>query len=229
MNELNKEERTYESVFMKNIKVCDNGCWEIANTTGFVQISGKRKTFQHIAYFIKFGTWIAKGRQRINTCMNSKCVNPEHTLENSLRAHLNRRTRICDNGCIEYTGTLTRDGYGQFWHDGHWLAHRAAWVLEHGDIPKSLEIMHSCDNRRCINIEHISLGTHIENMQDCKQKGRNNISGAGFGNKNGRRLTKDQASDIKTSSDKVIELAKRYDVCATSIRNIKTGKTWKNV
>jgi hypothetical protein len=54
-----------------------------------------------------------------------------------------------------------------------WRAHRAAWVEAHGDIPEGMFVLHQCDNRACVNVAHLFLGTHQDNMDDRESKGRN--------------------------------------------------------
>jgi hypothetical protein len=46
-----------------------------------------------------------------------------------------------------------------------------------GPIPKGKVVMHECDNPRCVNINHLRLGTQQENVQDCIRKGRGNRTG----------------------------------------------------
>ncbi len=77
--------------------------------------------------------------------------------------------RIQANGsCIEWTGTIDKDGYGQFHRGGRSApfvsAHR--WSYEHhvGPIPKGLHIDHLCRNRRCVNPEHLEPVTPKENV-----------------------------------------------------------------
>ena len=77
-------------------------------------------------------------------------------------------------GCREWQGYVQRSrGYGAF-NVGrrHWLAHRFAWERANGPIPKGLYVLHSCDNRVCCNPQHLSVGTHIENIRDCVAKRR---------------------------------------------------------
>jgi hypothetical protein len=79
--------------------------------------------------------------------------------------------------CIVFDGHLTEKGYGRINHrvDGRIVskyAHRLAWEAVHGPIPDGMIVMHTCDNRPCINVEHLRLGTQSENMQDMYHKGR---------------------------------------------------------
>lgn len=75
--------------------------------------------------------------------------------------------------CIEYSGYKMPTGYGMRGYKGKvWLAHRAAWDEEVGPIPDGMNVLHSCDNRACVNIEHLFLGSHTDNMQDMVSKGR---------------------------------------------------------
>lgn len=76
-------------------------------------------------------------------------------------------------GCWEWQG-WTAHGYGYFRHDDgtDWRAHRASYSLLVGPIPEGFCVLHSCDNRRCVNPEHLWVGTASDNMRDCVQKGR---------------------------------------------------------
>jgi hypothetical protein len=51
-------------------------------------------------------------------------------------------------------------------------AHRWAWTLAHGPIPLGMVLLHTCDNPRCSNVEHLALGTYAENSADMMTKGR---------------------------------------------------------
>jgi len=76
-------------------------------------------------------------------------------------------------GCSEWVqGSRARD-YGGVRVDGEmWLAHRWVWVEANGPIPPGLCVLHSCDNPRCVNLDHLFLGTQQENMADMVSKGR---------------------------------------------------------
>ncbi len=52
------------------------------------------------------------------------------------------------------------------------LAHREAYKLAHGRIPRGKLVLHKCDTRRCINPEHLYAGTAAQNTDDMLRRGR---------------------------------------------------------
>jgi hypothetical protein len=82
--------------------------------------------------------------------------------------------RDSDSKCWEWQAGLNKQGYGMMRFDGPpENAHRISWKLANGrNIPPGMCVMHSCDNRRCVNPAHLSLGTHEQNMADMVAKGR---------------------------------------------------------
>jgi hypothetical protein len=82
-----------------------------------------------------------------------------------------------DTGCWEWTASCARGGYGQFTtsvKDGRtwYRAHRFSYTAHKGEIPEGMVVMHGCDNPCCVNPEHLSVGTHADNIRDRDVKGR---------------------------------------------------------
>jgi len=89
------------------------------------------------------------------------------------------------NGCLEWTGTTDKDGYGRFQVNGKTTrTHRVAWTLANGPIPDGLHVLHHCDNPPCGETEptegypegHLFLGTVADNMADKIAKGREGVN-----------------------------------------------------
>lgn len=77
------------------------------------------------------------------------------------------------SGCWNWRSSLTSSGYGQFqWRGRCRAAHRVSWEFFRGPIPEGLWVLHKCDNRLCVNPDHLYLGTVIENNADIMARGR---------------------------------------------------------
>src|SRR6185436_14753653 len=77
------------------------------------------------------------------------------------------------NKCIIWKKAISSTGYGATFYKGKNIsAHRLTWIKNNGEIPKGLLVLHKCDIRSCVNIEHLWLGSHKENSQNMVKKGR---------------------------------------------------------
>ena len=76
--------------------------------------------------------------------------------------------------CLEFTGAKDDAGYGRIFGEHGKLVrlHRAVWAKANGEIQQGKVIMHVCDNRACIELAHLKLGTQIENIKDMHTKER---------------------------------------------------------
>lgn len=82
------------------------------------------------------------------------------------------------DGCWIWTGAFRYDGYGHVaFMRKQSAAHQRAYRIAKGDIPKGMWVLHSCDNRKCVNPAHLRLGTRAENMQDAIDRKRLHTDG----------------------------------------------------
>jgi len=127
--------------------------------------------------------------------------------------------------CFPYSGWKDKNGYGviRAWRKfriKERRAHRAAWIIANGPIPKGVFVLHKCDNPSCIRISHLFLGTALDNKRDSQHKNRGVI-----GERNGRAiLTWSQVKQIRSLYHgkwrEQTQLAKRFGVSPTTIRLI---------
>ena len=74
--------------------------------------------------------------------------------------------------CWVWTAATNSRGYGLIAYEGGTLAHRLAYLLEHGAIPDGLFVCHTCDNPPCVRPAHLYAGTRSDNAADILRQGR---------------------------------------------------------
>ena len=97
-----------------------------------------------------------------------------------------------------------------------------AWTLANGQIPEDLQVMHSCDNPKCVNPSHLNIGTQTDNERDKVSKGRNRRGSAVVGSK----LTEEMVMRIRVERRPDTAWAKELGVHSTTIGNARRGKKW---
>lgn len=100
---------------------------------------------------------------------------PPHEYDRLILERMKRTTIQTESGCWEWQGFRHKPPrhYGSTSYRGKNVrAHRLMYKLIKGQIPAGMVVMHSCDNPPCINPDHLKLGTHLENMAECRAKGR---------------------------------------------------------
>lgn len=162
-----------------------------------------------------------------NTCGELRCVNPDHQSPRTFERRLLSNLYKDGNGCWNWKGTFSPNGYGTITLDGKTkMVHRVSYEFHSGErIPDGLMVCHRCDNRGCINPEHLYLGTHNDNMRDMANsdvmKGEANPKSI---------LTQSQVIEIKQmiKGRKVVyrKIAETYGVSRQAIKDIASGRTW---
>lgn len=128
--------------------------------------------------------------------------------------------------CLEWTGTINKDGYGTLTFKGRqWKAHRLAYEIHVGSVPADKMVCHRCDNRKCIEPDHLFLGDNAENTRDRNIKGRQ-ARGALIST---ATLTPDDVRAIRASDLPHSVLAMQYGVAETTIASARKRKSWRHV
>ena len=128
------------------------------------------------------------------------------------------------NDCMEWQGCLGRNGYGMLGVGNRRVvqAHRAAYAAFKGEFDESLFVLHRCDNRKCINPEHLFAGTRQDNMKDMVANGRKPPSRPKLSKEQVKTILA-QLADGATNKD----LANEYGVHQSTVSHIRHGRVWK--
>ncbi|MBV8666768.1 MAG: HNH endonuclease [Burkholderiaceae bacterium] len=137
------------------------------------------------------------------------------------------------DSCLVWRGGFARSGYGTFHFGGKTQStHRVSYMLHKGEIPDGMVVMHTCDNRLCINPEHLIIGTSKDNAVDMNIKGRNaQISGISH---HKARINADLANSIRARyipydrANGSSALAREFGVSQSCVHAVLRGVTWKD-
>ncbi len=145
-----------------------------------------------------------------------------------IRERFFSKVEICEEtGCWFWTGAKTGNGYGSMHFNGNqYIAHRLSYLIEHGSISEGMLICHTCDNKVCVNPDHLFEGTQTDNMRDASLKGR-----TASGEEHGQgKLTLKDVEAIRllgassTYSQKFI--GELFGVTRETVKDIVKGKIW---
>ena len=142
------------------------------------------------------------------------------------------KVRKDPGGCWVWTASA-RVGYGCISVGGrNQIAHRVAYELFVGPIPRSAVVMHTCDRPRCVNPAHLRVGTQADNLRDASAKGR--TSGGAKGERHHQaKLTASQVATLRDLLARPMRrgerkiLAAQYGIHRSTLGRIKRGELWK--
>jgi hypothetical protein len=165
------------------------------------------------------------------TAAATKIITPEFTAR--FWSHVTK-----SDGCWLWNLKTNSSGYGRIVSNGQiLLAHRCAWELSYGPIPKGLFVCHRCDAnypigdksyRSCVRPDHLFLGTNKENIQDASKKGRMARGERSFPSK----LSDTQVIEIRTryaAGERVQSIADTFSIDTGSVSRIASQEYWRHL
>lgn len=176
-------------------------------------------------------------KEKIPECLRAR-HNPMTTKQALKKAFL---SDVITDPCWLWTGSRDAGGYGRISFRGRSrYTHRVSYCIHHECphleglvslpcvIPPGMMVCHRCDNRACVNPNHLFLGTARDNVRDRDRKNRANSP---EGERNGlHKLTAAQVEAIRSAKrTKKKELAKAFGVSRSTIYAIRAGKIWKHL
>lgn len=202
----------------------ENGCWESIN----VNANGKPRRLNRDGHHVNQLRMLFEekyfpvpdGYNMTKTCGNLSCINPDH-------ASLTQHTRVTkpitfaidpNTECHIITSHYAiENGYGYFQINGKKRSiHRYVYENKYGKLKQGEVIRHKCNNKHCINVDHMTTGTISDNTRDAVRDGLMRS-----------KLKKDDVIKIRRSKKPFSELAKEYGVTKETIRRAYSGITWK--
>lgn len=134
--------------------------------------------------------------------------------------------------CWEWTARINKCGYGMMRLAQYHLvgAHRVAWAIANRQDPHGKMVLHSCNNRRCCNPDHLRLGDAADNVADMLNAGTaSNGDRSGEANPMAKLSPEDVAATVALIDQGLnnTQISDHFGVSHATISAIRTGKTWR--
>lgn len=146
--------------------------------------------------------------------------------ENAQSAFLTKFIPEPNSGCWIWEHGVGSHGYGLFALSGaKYTAHRFSYQYHCGEIPEGLNILHSCDNRLCVNPDHLRVGTQKDNATDSVVRGR-----TARGERSGSaKLGPSDVVKIRRCDDPSKALADELGITQATVNDIRARRSWKHL
>jgi predicted XRE-type DNA-binding protein len=167
-------------------------------------------------------------------CSTDYYSGEKHVRYKSIKEKIETGIKISDSGCWEWVGTRRGTSAGVYYGGTNIgrksvLAHRASYELYKGKIPDGLLVCHKCDNPRCVNPDHLFLGTHADNSKDMSEKHRG-VNGEKSIN---AKLTSNKVMEIRFAAKRgnmmIKEIAYVFGVSYKTVSKIANNKSWRHL
>lgn len=140
--------------------------------------------------------------------------------------------KLLKSRCWEWTGYVNAGGYGSMGYYGRRKGvHRVSWMLHHGVIPEGFQVHHKCDNRRCVNPAHLSVGTPAANTAAMIRRGRSKAPGLKHEKHPRAKLTWDDVREIRrlyeAGEHSIRDLAGMWDISYAQTHRIVRYEQWR--
>lgn len=192
--------------------------------SGIFKVKDRLFTAKQYSFYLKYG-YVPKGKCLQSSCNNPLCVNPEHLKvvdELGPERLFWPKVKKTTQGCWEWTASQFAGGYGKFSQATRYnrspYAHIFSYQLHYTDYDKSKMVCHKCDNKLCVNPDHLFLGTAQDNTDDMISKSRNHT-----------RVKEEEVKRIREDTRTLKLIAKDYGLSHQQVSNIKRRKSWRHI
>lgn len=143
-----------------------------------------------------------------------------------------RKVDVYPGGCWYWSAGKWTSGYGCFWWKGKRVAaHRVVASMALGfDLDSDKMVCHHCDNRQCVNPEHLFIGDAFDNMRDCVRKGRHAKHGCKGEVHYLSTLTESQVLDARLrreNGERTVDIAKDMGVHPKTLGSAVRKDSWR--